>query len=48
MIKWIKENSAILASIGVILLPIFLIIVNIVLNKIEDYFNRRKGNDNKK
>lgn len=48
MFNWIKENIAVLASISMVLLPFFLIIINIVLNKIEDYFYRRKYGDNKK
>lgn len=48
MFKWLFENYITISVVFLTLLPIILIPFSIMYDKIEEWYKRRKENDNKK
>lgn len=48
MKQWLSNNSPIIASVGLVLSPILLVLLKWGMIKMEEYFERRKENGNKR
>lgn len=48
MKQWFNDNIIIISIFGLCLLPIFLAILGVIIDKIEDWFSKEDNNDNKK